>query len=678
MRNIIFLMIVGLLLFVPVSGAAVEDVLRKGYLNVDGAVMEEEFLFRDSGVYVPVKQIAKQLNITLQWDDKAGLLVFSYPDFSSIRASVTEDKIFYQETSEPVDFLVSGGKTYIRADHLSRVVWRQAFWDNNTRTLYVYMYSHPLQGTSLLESSPYEGLEIKENTVCLSVYGLPEASWAMEGQLEDLRMVGRSSHAGTEEIKLAAFYLQPSGVVSQLRITQRKLPNGDRVFFTRAYCPSGQQVLTVNTEAGSRTYGSSVYHFIDKGKLKEYQFEEPYRASERLILNAGTSIDQWHIFGCEDLEITDPIVRKAWNASLEYHGSNAWVTPEGAYRSTPVEYMSQRQLRNKNVNLQACSPVLLIETLDSHYNRLLESFVHSAKFTLVRLMGADLYWRAGLNVAYLNQAYSLGPNYIDTRMSVDASWFLVRYGLKFDDRDAVARGSHFKEFFKMLKSKNAVYTVQGGVVYPDYFSESQKKKTLVSLNHALYEMNYLYTLFNWLGDMEAKALADEMRLFIKNTAGRWIAPNGDLYYALSPEGEYYAEDYVNITYVDLFVSRGILKYMEVKDSVVESLFTAKNDYLNAVAAPQFESRLEPGEVLEKFDTQSSRKGPFFFTYPLEVKMAETAGNPAHFACGTYHWVFGAERVTYLDKSYELDPTKKYCIVLNKWGLTIMGEGDLSL
>lgn len=675
MRKLFLLLITLLLLLVPVSSAGAQYA-RAGSVNMDGAVFQEEFLFNAGGVYVPLKQIAGKLNITLSREEKTGYLVLSYPDHSSIRASVGEDKIFEQDTSVTVDFLLSGGKTYIRVDHLSRVIWREAFWDKTNGVLYIYMYAYPQQGNSVLASLPLEGLKTEENKVSFSADGLPQASWSMEGQLSDLRQLRKTVQGGMEEIQFAAFYSQPSGVVSQLIITQRKLPNGDRVFFTRGFCPSGQQVLTVETtdpDATGGIYGGKVYHFTDKGVLHEYGFEEPFQATQRLIINAGTSSDQWHILSQESLDLTDPIIKKAWDASLEYHKSNGWVTPEGTYRSTPVEYMAQGELRNQNVNLQASAPVLLMEALSVTDNRLVEDFVHSAKFTLVKLMGKDYYWRAGMNVAYLNRAYDMGPNYIDTRMSVDASLFLVRYGLHFNDQDAISRGKHFKEFFRMLKNNKSTYLLQGGVLYPDYYSESQKKRTLVSLNHALYEMNYLYSLYNFLGDTEAKAMADEMRLFVSNSASRWIAPNGDLYYALSPEGEFYAEDYVNITYVDLFVARSILEYMEVKDTSIEGLFTKKNDYLNNIAAPQFESHLETDTVMKNFDTQSSRKGNLFFSYPLEVKMAAT-GNPAYFACGTYHWVFGAESVTCLGKVYQLDPTKKYLIVINKWGLSLQGQG----
>lgn len=642
-----------------------------GSMNIDGAVFQEPFLSSGGKVYVPLKDVADRCRIGLKWEANGSTMVLTYPDQTAVKADIKADRIYQQDAFFPADFLLSGGKTYINVEDLDRITWQEVHWDSGSKVLYVYMYAYPAQGQSVMSALPFEGLSVEDDSVCFLVYGLPQASWRLEGELGDVRLIDRTLQGNMEEIQLAAFYTQPSGNVSQLLITQRKLPGGDRMFFTRAYSPRGQQVLNIAGEAGGRVCGGKAYHYLDKGLLNEYQYEEPFQAAQRLIVNAGTSLDQWHIFGQEDLSLTSPILKKAWDASFEYHKSTAWVTPEGTYRSTPVEYLNQNQYRNQNVNLQASTPLLLLDALYVHPSRLLEDFVHSGKFTLLKLRGSDGYWRSGLNVAYLNKSYGLGPNYIDTRMSVDASLFLVKYGLMFNDQDAVNKGAHFKQFFSMVKAKGAVYRLQGGVLYPDYYSESQKGKTLVSLNHALYEMNYLYTLYNKLGDQGAKSLADEMRLFINNSRDKWVAPNGDLYYALSPQGTYYAEDYVNITYVDLFTAKGILEYMEVKDTALEGLLADKEAYLDAIAAPQFESHLEVDEVLEKFDSQSSRKGDFFFPYPLEVKMSEGADH-AYVACGTYHWIKGAESVVYLGKTYDLDPMKKYLVVLNKAGLTVLG------
>ncbi len=644
-----------------------------GTLNVDGVSASETFLSQGGQIYVPIRSATAQTGISLGWNNPSSALLFTYPDLSTLKGYVKTDRIVEQEYSSPADFLVSGGRTYINVKDLRSIVKRQVYWDQSGNTLYLYRYAYPSQGYSILEKLPYEGLSVGDNAVSFNIEGLPEASWQMQGDLRDLRLLGTTTQGEMMEIQVAAFYAQPDGTIAQLVITQRKLPGGHRMVFTRAYTPKSQQVLQVITEESPQVYGSKAYYYIDKGALKEYQFEEPFNHNQRLTVNSGRSVDQWHLLSPVDLTFTSPVSQKAWKASLEYHSSNDWVTPEGAYRSTPMEYSSQGQLHNKNVNLQATVPLLLLDSLNTVADPLPEALVHNARFTLFELRGQDNYWRPGVNVTYLNRSYNLGPDYIDTRMSVDASLYLLRYGLRYGDGEAVNQGTWFKNFFLSRKGgQNQVYSSGGGILYPDYYSESQKGKTLVSLNHALYQMNYLYTIYTELGDTEAKALADEMRLFISSSRDKWVAPNGDLYYALSPQGEFYAEDYVNITYVDLFVAKGILEYMEVEDPAVTGLLTRKETYLNEINAPQFESNLEVDEVTEKFDVASSRKGDFFYPYPLQVNMAPGAKN-AHFAVGTYHWILGADSMAYLGKVYNLDPTEKYLVTLTKWGLNINGN-----
>jgi len=646
-------------------------------LNIEGTVSEETVLWQGGKAYLPFKALASKTGIAVEWEKGSGSLILTYPDFSVAKADTKADRIYNQETALAADFLVFGGSTYISIEDLQKVVKRNVSWDRGSMTLSFEGFAAAGKGDSILTSLPYEGLDIKDNAVYFSVDGLPQSTWQMGGELRDLWLIDRTVQGEMEEIHVAASYVQPNGQLSKLSLFLRKLPGGDRMIFTRADSLGSDQVLTISTEGTGQVYGSSAYHFIDKGSLRQFLSQEPYQPNQRLFIKAGTSVDQWHIFSGEDLTLTSPIARRAWNASLDYHGTNAWVTPAGTYRSTPPEYFNQPSSNYYNVNLQASSPLLLLDSLNVMPSRLLEDFVHSAKFTLVKMRGNDGYWRSGLNVAYLDRAYNLGPNYIDTRMSVDASLFLLKYGSMFNDWDAVNKGAWFKNFFLKMKSINAVYTLGGGVFYPDYYSESQRTKTLVSLNHAVYEMNYLYTLYNTLGDHEAKQLADEMRLFINNSKDRWVAPDGDLYYALSPDGVFYAEDYVNITYVDLNVAKSILEYMEVKDTAVEDLLAKKDAYLDAAAAPQFESHLGVEEVLQKFDFQSSRKGDFFFLYPLEVKLADEVDS-AYFACGAYHWFKGVESVTYLGKTYNFDPKQKYHVALTKWGLTARMYGEDTL
>lgn len=88
---------------------------------------------------------------------------------------------------------------------------------------------------------------------------------------------------------------------------------------------------------------------------------------------------------------------------------------------------------------------------------MLEDIVHNAAYTLIQNQDKDGFWYSGISVSYLNKSYQLGPEFIDTRMSVDASLFLLRYGQMFDNEKAIKCGMNFKNYFYMLKDEGLSY-----------------------------------------------------------------------------------------------------------------------------------------------------------------------------------------------------------------------------
>lgn len=656
--------------------AKAEGILQEGFLDIDGDQTKQIYIIqKNNKVYIPLCTIANCLGINTEWDGKTNTITLTYPNQRQVKINLKSKKFYKEALWNSLGVIVYEGTTYVLKDDLESLIERKTGWDDQTNTFYVYMYVHPQQGYSVLKVLPYEGFQIKRNTIFFNVETLPQASWKLNGELRDFRLINHTKQSNIEEVQYAAFYKTDEGLNNQLLITQRKLPNGDQIIFIKGYAPKEDQVLEYKATPSDRIYGSAAYHYIDHGPLHTLLAEEPYRHHQRLTIKAGESLDQWYLFSRESLAVQDIYIKRAWEVSENYHKTNTWVTAEGTHRRTPVAYQDKKKYYNKNINninLQASVPMLLLETLQVKHHRLLEDVVHNAKFTLVKWLGRNRFWHAGLDAAYLNRAYGLGRNYIDTRMSVDASLFLIRYGLMFDDQEAIEKGKQFKQYFLMLKEKGLTYQLNGGYLYPDYFSERQKKKTLVSLNHALYEMNYLYTLYHWLGDAEAKQLADEMLRFIHHSANRWITANGDFYYALSPEGKYYGKDYVNITYMDLFVTQSILHYAGLEDPVIQQLFKQKGKYLDQIKSPLYESHLHMDKIFQTFDQKISTKGGLFFSYPLQVKMAAEYDS-AYFAYGAYHWIKGAERITFKQQTIPLDPKKKYMVILTKEKLYLLDK-----
>ena len=643
--------------------------LQKATLITEGSSKEITLLFTNNNVYIPIIDATAPLAIIVDWNSETKNIRLTYPDERSIIINTKAKQLHKESYWYDIDHLLYQGISYISADDLNIITERQKTWDLENRTLYIYKYATEKTGQSVISKLPFKGFSITDNSIIFQMDGLPEASWKMNGEISDFRLLKTTRQTDIEENRYAVFYSQEKNI-SNLLITHRILANGDQVIFTKTYSPYTEQTLKQELEQTENLYGSEQYRYIDKDKLHTLLSKESFKHQTETLINQGESIDQWYIFSKESLTVSDEIGKNAWETSLEFHQTNTWVTPDGTHRYTPLEYQEKEEYHNKNINLQASTPMLLIEALQHSDSRLIEDFIHNAKFSLFAMQGEDGFWRTELSAAYLNRAYKLGPNFIDTRFSVDASLFLVKYGLMFNDDEAVNKGKQFKNYFKMIDDQGLSYRYGEGRLYPDYYSEKQSGKTFVSLNHSLHELNYLYSLYNWIGDKEAKVIADKILIFIKNSYKSWIKNNNDLYYALSPWGQYYATDYENITYVDLFTLQSILNYMNVESSEIDRLLNSKHTFLTDKEMNLFESNLNPERLFTDFDTQQPKKGNIWLSYPPDITWSDSFP-VAYLSYGAYHWIKGASEIIFLGERKTLNPEQKYMVIITKERLDLV-------
>ncbi len=646
--------------------------IDKGTLEIDGLKIPITYVNQSNHTYFNFNIISKYFQINKSWNSKQKQILIEYPDKRYAKIDVLLKKMYKDNLWSPINMILYHGQTYIAYDDLRKVFEHKAFYNDLKKKLYMYLGSFPEEGISLINKLPFNGFSINHNQVIFNNGYLPQTFWEMNGALIDFRMISEQTIDDTTEYKYAAFYLTSYFRLSQVIFIQRLLNNGDQMIFLKGYAGDDHQFLKSKMSDMHKIYASDAYIYSDKDQFKNLLSSESIKGENLIGLHARESIDQWYIFSDQNLNMNVPLIQEAWSISKSYHNSNTWLTEDGTYRATPISYQNGNNRHSFNINLQASSPLSIIEALQIKKNRLLEDFVHNAAFTLISRQEADGFWYGGINVAYLNRAYQLGPDYIDTRMSVDASMFLLKYGLLFNDKEAIYAGKRFKKYFIMMREKGYVYQINNGTIYPDYYSYSQSGKTLVSLNHSLYEMNYLYTLYNWFQDNEAKKLANEMNNFIDITFENWIKPDQDLYYALGPNGDYYGKDYINITYRDLFVTQAILKYMDMDDKAIKRLFDSKNFYLKRIDSTYPDSHLDLLTLFNRFDQSPSRKGAMFMSYPLNI-YADTGNELFYAAYANIHFMKGIKEIEYNSQYYELAPTKKYVVIFTKGNITILDD-----
>ena len=125
----------------------------------------------------------------------------------------------------------------------------------------------------------------------------------------------------------------------------------------------------------------------------------------------------------------------------------------------------------------------------------------------------------------------------------------------------------------MIETENGYYIA-------DYYSENQTKKTHVSLNHALGEMNFLLQTYEDSQNQEYLDTAFMIKKAVEDTGTDWINPeNGDLWYQIDAEFTFDGNDYPLLTLVDLTKSITLFTKMKIPYDPVLLLIESKIDFI---------------------------------------------------------------------------------------------------
>jgi hypothetical protein len=312
----------------------------------------------------------------------------------------------------------------------------------------------------------------------------------------------------------------------------------------------------------------------------------------------------------------------------------------------------------------------LIDAYKQSPHPLLKIFLDNAMYTLVKQQGSDGFWRTKPNAAYLNRAFGLGGRFIDTRMSADASIFLLDYYYQFGSSVALEKAAAFARYFAIHDQNNQYYQLGEGRLYPDYFSERQRRKPLVSLNHVLYEINYLLMLDDIKPQPAYRAAVHNMLKGLEASKNFWIAEDGDLYYALNHEGTYYGRDYLYITYRDLWVTKSLLLRHRLASPAVDELLKVKHAFLQAHPERNsfYETDLSLKRVFETFDQEVSENGNTFLATPVQIHYGEVG---KHVGFGAFHWITGAIKLDLGYRTIDLLADNKYMMIDLKDTLIVM-------
>lgn len=203
------------------------------------------------------------------------------------------------------------------------------------------------------------------------------------------------------------------------------------------------------------------------------------------------------------------------------------------------------------------------------------------------------YFETAPKSYWLFDDYNIGHNFYDTRFNSDFGINLIYAYRKYKDQEFLDSAVKYATFLINYSENNAYVvesnadnsnnneTSKNGMLLPDYWHPQTHKKTHVSLNHQLSEINFLLEIYITTTDIKYYDLSMKLLNGIKNTIYEWILPDNNLKYAI-----YYDEtsnemkDYPYLTYNDLFETKRLLNIIISDTTEIEMLMSSKKIWMD--------------------------------------------------------------------------------------------------
>jgi len=629
---------------------------------VDGTAVNIPFIVEKGTTYVSLRSLVNTLGGSLDYNSQNQQIEIKSKHKQTFVIDMKRSRILKEGLWRNIPLLTREGHTYFPLKPIAEIFGRKVEWDQEKREVHIFHKLRLESGKSIAKMISFHGLSIEGDKVTYR-HNESVLSMYIGGKIKDITYLGETKIGTMSEKKYGIFWQQEKQRTAHILFTIRETQDGEKIFFAEGYSP-GKAKLEIdlnlpNEEAEAQYYLGNLFLYEDRGDMKELHEVLPAKLSYSEELRAGKSFD-WFIFQSnESLKFTQTTHIEGWNSSKTKHRSIWWLTPIGANRSVPEPYLTEWENGLYFINLQASTPQLIMDIYKQNPHPLYKIALENAAFTLMKTQGKDGFWRTEPNVAYLNRAFGLGERFIDTRMSADASIFLLDYYEWFGVEEALDKAEKFTHYFSLNDQKNHFYDLGNGRLYPDYYSEIQHSKPLVSLNHVLHEINYLLLLQNQVDQPEPNKHIKLMLEGIKHSKNKWISNTGDLFYALNNKGQYYATDYIFITYRDLLVTKSLLLRENLYYPEIDQLLKTKHDFLQKGKWTHYETDLSFERVYYTFDLNTFNMGSLFLSTPIDLGHNESV---QHYAVGAFHWVKGINRLNWGYHHIELDEFQKYIML----------------
>lgn len=304
---------------------------------------------------------------------------------------------------------------------------------------------------------------------------------------------------------------------------------------------------------------------------------------------AGQISESWFLVGANALFNNDADALYYRDYSEIYHiRSQMWLNATGAYTKLPwsIEPSTSKGY-GRNV-LHQRGKIYLDELVSNgdtrfHYSMLMNSI----NYLLDRKVEGQL-WETEYTSTWLKNDYGIRAPYTDTRHNENIALFLTDAGDYLGDEMLQNMYFEYADYLSNQVNIDNVLATENGYFILDYYGDTLTKKTHVSLNHALGEMNFLLQAYGREPNQRYMNTAIAIKQAIEDTGLQWVREDtSDFWYQINGDYTFSGRDYEVLTLGDILNTLTIYKNLGLKyDPVLyATMIGHKVGYINLTGIP---------------------------------------------------------------------------------------------
>lgn len=240
-----------------------------------------------------------------------------------------------------------------------------------------------------------------------------------------------------------------------------------------------------------------------------------------------------------------------------------WITPDTLWSHglNAIFPKTDRAFVRSLVRQSGRASAVMLETNPS---RIWENINRHQFAALEVSRNEDGLWHSDYTSTWLERAYDIGPEYIDTRHNDNIFRAQLKRAEQLGYEAYAQERAVYADF--LIEMSEAGYTIPQGPGYylMDYFD--MQHDTHSSLNHALSLMNYQYDAYLHLGDEKYLENAEAQFSALLHTGTGWVDEENTIIYQMRPDGTMSGQDYNLVTYYDLLYTKKLRNELELPAS----------------------------------------------------------------------------------------------------------------